>query len=241
MPDGKHIVFGQQFSAGPGEDIGIWWVRSDGSAKLEELLAGKGYMHPTSISPDGKRIAFNKTDPATGGDIWTLPLDLSDPDHPKPGTPEPFLRDPGDQFDADFSPDGRWMAYVSAEAGIPQVFVRAFPGGPAAGRWQISSQVGGTFPIWSRTAHELFFLGPDNRIMVAGYSVKGDSFVSDKAREWSPTTILRISVYWPLDLASDGKRFVVFPVAAYTQGEDNNTVHVTVLLNFFDELRRRLP
>src|SRR5688500_9068341 len=118
----KHIVFGQESG-----DFGIWWIRADGSGQPEKLLDAKTPLIPTSLSPDGRHLAFHQQDATSGFDIWTLPLDLSDPDHPKPGKPEPFLRGPGDQGDAAFSPDGRWMAYTSGQSGAFQVFVQPFP------------------------------------------------------------------------------------------------------------------
>ena len=77
--------------------------------------------------------------------------------------------------------------------------------------------------------------------MVATYSAKGDSFAADKPRPWAETQILEPNaLYWNLDLAPDGKRFVVAPRPEATGGQ-KGSVHVTVLLNFFDELRRRVP
>ena len=74
------------------------------------------------------------------------------------------------------------MAYSSDESGTYQVYVRAFP--DKGGKWQISNS-GGAYPMWSRNGHELFFETLDNHIMVAAYTVKGDSFVADKPRVWS--------------------------------------------------------
>jgi hypothetical protein len=77
--------------------------------------------------------------------------------------------------------------------------------------------------------------------MVTTYSARGDSFAADKARPWAQTQILEPNaVNWNLDLAPDGKRFVVAPRPDATGGQ-KGSVHVTVLLNFFDELRRRVP
>ena len=57
-----------------------------------------------------------------------------------------------------FSPDGRWIAYVSNEAGSAgDVYVRPFPG--PGGPWRISTD-GGGFPRWSATARELLFIEP---------------------------------------------------------------------------------
>ena len=78
------------------------------------------------------------------------------------------------------------MAYTSNESGTFQVYVRAFP--DKGGKWQISNS-GGTYPMWSRNGRELFFETLDNHIMVAAYTVKGDSFVADKPRVWSEKQI----------------------------------------------------
>ena len=120
--------------------------------------------------------------------------------------------------------------------------MRPFPGGArsASGRWQISNG-GGWHPIWSRNGRELFYENPDNRIMVNTYTAQADSFAADKPRLWSSTQILEAEGgAWNLDLAPDGKRFAVFPRPEATS-EQKASVHVTVLLNFFDELRRRVP
>jgi serine/threonine-protein kinase len=238
MPDGKHIVFGQII---PTPDYAIWWVRADGSGQPEKLFSAREALVPTSISPDGRRIAFARLDPATAYDIWTLPLDLSDAEHPKAGRPEAFLVEPGNQGDAAFSPDGRWLAYNSSQAGPNQIFVRPFPGGPGAGKWQISTGVG-RYPVWSHNGRELFYLSlTDAHIMVTAYTASGDSFAAEKPREWSPAAIQLPGNTWPMDLAPDGKRVAVFPATDGTSGDGKATVHVTVLLNFFDELKLRAP
>jgi hypothetical protein len=77
--------------------------------------------------------------------------------------------------------------------------------------------------------------------MVSTYTAEGDSFAQDKPRPWSNTQIFDpIPGLWNLDLAPDGKRFAMFPRPDATGGQ-KGSVHVTVLLNFFDELRRRVP
>lgn len=77
----------------------------------------------------------------------------------------------------------------------------------------------------------------DNRIMVADYTV-ADSFKPRKPRLWSNTQIRDTNPQTNLDLAPDGKHFAIFPVSeAPAQG---GSVHVTFLLNFFDEVRRRV-
>jgi len=76
--------------------------------------------------------------------------------------------------------------------------------------------------------------------MVATYTATGDSFSADKSRVWSDTQILEASsTAWNFDLAPDGKRAVVSPRP--DAGAQKGSVRVTVLENFFDELRRKMP
>jgi Tol biopolymer transport system component len=236
-PDGKHIVF---VSEGTGK-FSLQWIRADGAGEAQPLLESKNRLGPYSFSPDGKRVAFSEEDAETGADLWTLPLDTGDAEHPKPGKPELFLRTRSLKRDPVFSPDGRWIAYRSTESGRSEIFVRPFPaGGPSgSGKWLISTG-GGQFPIWSRDGRALFYETLDNRIMAAAYTAKGDSFAAEKPRPWSNTQLLDIVGHWNLDVAPDGKRFVVGQQADST-GQPKRSVHVTFLLNFFDEVRRRIP
>jgi Tol biopolymer transport system component len=225
-PDGKHLVFSSGST--------LWWARADGSAPPQTLLEIKGdSLRPQSLAPDG-RLAFIRQ--AKLPDIWTVPLDLSDPDHPKPGKPEAFLSNPEIvEVDAAFSPDGRFLAYVSDESGRDEVYVRSFPG--PGGKWKVST-AGGQFPVWSRAAHELLFLGNEDRIMTADYTAQGDSFSPGIPRQWSSTPVRRNGVRQNFDLAPDGKHVAMFPAAAQAaQGPPR----VTFILNFFDYLRRTAP
>ncbi len=97
---------------------------------------------------------------------------------------------------------------------------------------------GGKFPTWSRTRKELFWLGGDDRIMVASYATQGGTFSAGRPRVWSPTPLRRDGVRQNFDMSADGTRAVMFP-APSGQGEGN--LHATFLLNFFDEVRRRIP
>jgi len=229
-PDGKHIAFRSS------SDSGIWWIRSDGSGEPRQILAALNSATPYSFSPDG-RLAGHASNPETGYDIWTATLDTSDPDHPKAGKPEPFLATRANEMVPVFSPDGRWIAYRSNETGTNEVYVRPFPA-VRGGKWQIST-AGGLYGFWSNNGRELFYETADNRIMVVDYTVNGDSFVPGKPRVWSETQGFYAGSA-NLALAPDGKRFAVFPMPeAAPPGKDS--VHVTFLLNFFDELRRRIP
>ena len=166
-------------------------------------------------------------------DLMTVALD-SDGAEAKPGKPEPFVKTEFVETGGVFSPDGRWMAYQSNESGAPEVYVRPFPD---TGVKRMISNGGGQRPVWSRNGHELYFLGADNRLMVAGYLVKAGSFSPDKPRVWSITRIVWPGVGMPYDLAPDGKRFAV----VVRTGDDEQRANLTFLFHFFDELKRRVP
>jgi serine/threonine-protein kinase len=168
--------------------------------------------------------------------VWTVPIDLRDPEHPKPGKPEPFLNEAAVvEVDPTFSPDGRFLAYASNESGVGEdVFVRPFPG--PGGKWKVGT---GKFPAWSPATHELFFSGTDDRIMAVSYTEQGGSFSTGPPRLWSPTKTRRIGVQQSFDVSPDGKHVAMFPSAEIDGGGGN--LHATFLLNFFDEVRRRVP
>jgi serine/threonine-protein kinase len=225
-PDSNHLVYGDASS--------LWWIRADGAGQPRRLLDKADFPRPYSFAPDG-RLAFS-AGPALP-DVWTMPLDVTDPEQPKPGKAEPFLADPRIvEVDPAFSPDGKFLAYASNESGSEQIFVRSFPG--PGGKWKISTD-GGKFPVWSRTAQDLLFLGGDDRIMTVNYSIQHGSFSAGRPRAWSPIQVRRTGVGQNFDLSPDGQRIAAFerPAVVETAG----SLHATFLLNFFDELRRRVP
>jgi hypothetical protein len=129
------------------------------------------------------------------------------------------------------------LAYASTESGAFQVYVRAFP--DKGGKWQISNS-GGALPMWSRKGQELFFATPGNQLMVAAYTVKGDSLVADKPRLWSEKKVDAVATGKNFDLAPDGKRIAaLMPVETPESQQTQN--HVVFLENFADELQRKVP
>src|ERR1041385_5730819 len=121
-PDGQHII-----SAYPGPSgFGLAWYRADGAGEPQMLLDGNDFMVPGSVSRDGKRIAYVRQNPSSSADIWILPLDTSDPEHPKAGGPEIFLQTPAFEGFPAFSRDGRWIGYRSHETGRDEAYVRPY-------------------------------------------------------------------------------------------------------------------
>ena len=139
-------------------------------------------------------------------------------------------------MDGSFSPDGRWLAYASDESGRFEVYVQAFvASGSAGGERKLISNSGGLSPTWSPNGRELLYRAGD-QIMTVGYTVSGDSFDADKPRVWAANA----RGAGGFDLAPDGKRVAMFvPLATKDASPRENTV--VVVLNFFDELRRRAP
>jgi hypothetical protein len=126
--------------------------------------------------------------------------------------------------------------------------VRKFVAGKiAGGLWQISPS-GGSYPVWSKARHQLFDLTPEGRIMLVDYNVEGESFRALKPRLWSDRRIGGLGApgasfntgLRPFDLMPDGNRIITWEMGAQAN-EPKVNLHVTMLLNWFDELRRRLP
>jgi Tol biopolymer transport system component len=230
-PDGKHLVYDTEASTGA-----MWWIRADGAGSPQPLLQNASTLIPYSISPDG-RLAYSTSSSRTNVDIWTLPLDLSDPDHPKAGKPEIFLGTPFAESSPAFSPDGRWMAYLSDESGVEELYVRPFPG--PGGRWLISSG-GARSPVWSRSGHELVYQTPDRRVMSAAYAVKGDTFVAETPRAWPGAAPAPLPMISTIDVSPDGKRLVYLAPRENT-GHARSGSHLMFVLNLFDELKRKAP
>jgi serine/threonine-protein kinase len=114
--------------------------------------------------------------------------------------------------------------------------VRPFPG--PGGKWQISTG-GGRYPKWSRTTKELFYRTFDSKIMVAPYTVTGESFAAGKAQLWSTGQFTERLGSVNFDIHPDGKRFVVLKTPPSKEG--SATSRFIFVFNFFDELRRKAP
>jgi serine/threonine-protein kinase len=211
------------------------WTRADGMGQPQVLTGSSNQQTPWSFTRDGRQLAFVDIDQATGADIWTVSVETVSSGL-RAGKPEAFLRTPFHERGPMFSPDGHWLAYLSNESGVYQIYVQPFA--QKGGKQQVSGD-GGTFPAWSRNRNELFFvsLGDNRRLMAASYRAHGDSLLIDTPRVYSNKVVV-FGTTRSYDPAPDGQSIVALTAADAKHGPQDRVVF---LLNFFDELRRRVP
>ncbi len=164
------------------------------SGAEEELTPAGAIQFVRAVSPDGKTLLLDQRSERGDVDIVALPLE-------GPRTPLPFLASVSSERDGVFSPDGRFVAFVSSESGAPEIHVKAFPGGGPSTR---VSTGGGEAPRWSRGSHELFYLGGHGE--VAAVSVR----TTPKLELGRPVTLFtpKGSPWAGYDVAPDGSKFL---------------------------------
>ncbi len=226
-PDGQYVVFQ---STGQ-----LFWTRGDGGEKPQPLTKTTNVAFPSSFSPDGNRLLYFELNPDGGSLIVSMPVDGSSGQLRAVGQPEVFRRVSSTTPVPAFSPDGRWVAYASAESGVYEVYVRAFPDGGR--QWPISIG-GGNFPTWSHTGKELFYRTEDQSLMVTTFTAAGDTFIASRPQRWSSARLFNTGFVQNFDPAPDARRFAVLMSA---EGEAASQPRHRIVLNFFDELRRRVP
>ena len=230
-PSGRYIAFASTRNGASN----LYLQRADGTGDVQRLTESKNAQFPSSWHPSGKYLAYFETVPGQASNVLILPLEGDDATGWKPGTPQVFLAGPFTESSGMFSPDGRWIAYLSNESGRNEIYIRPFPG--PGGKWQISTAPADD-PTWSKTAPEFFFLSTtDLRLMNVKYRVQGDSFQADKPVAWLNTRLTGRPrpPSRDLDLHPDGTRFATASADEQSSTQQNRVVFV---FNFFDELRR---
>ncbi len=201
----------------------LYWKAVDGSSPEEAFLVSGNDKYPASVSPDGKMLLMSVSDPKTGSDLWLLPLEGK-------REPKPLLATPFQEPTGAFSPDGRWIAFQTNESGKAEIYVQDYPGG--SNRVQISTE-GGTEPVWSRNGKELFYRAGKKLMVVS----MGTGAAPGKPRilfEADFKTGDRIPAY---DVSPDGQHFYFIQ----TNKQTARRATLDIVLNWFDELRRRVP
>lgn len=189
----------------------------------EVLLKSDREKRPEDWSLDGRFIVYLENDRKTSSDLWVLPMTGDG----KPGKPEPVVQAPNNQFQWKFSPDGKWIAYTSAETQPPQIYVQGFP---IPGRkYQISTN-GGQQPRWRRDGKELYFLTATDLMAVEMNTSKDGAFHAGVPQKLFPTNALDLNtgrVRNSYDVTPDGQRFLINSPVAPT-----DATPITVIVNW---------
>jgi len=198
-PDGRDIVFTWNEETGrPGS---LYRKPATGGRKEELLLESKVTAYADDWSSDGRFLAYEIVGQETGVDLWILRLAPNRESFA-------FLATKANESQAQFSPDGRWMAYASDESRAYEVYVQPFP--PTGGKWQVSTG-GGVQPRWRGDGKEIFYIAPDRTLMAV--EVKATPALSFSApRALFPTRVHALTesqvrnAYLP---TADGQRFLI--------------------------------
>jgi Tol biopolymer transport system component len=208
-PEGSRIIF----TSNRDGNYNLYEKPASGARDEELLLKSDEEKHPTSWSRDGRFLLYFSLDPKTKADLWILPLEGDK-------KPFPFLRTDFDERYGRFSPDGRWIAYVSDESGRNEIYVRSFsPDGTApgvSGKWQISND-GGNLPRWRGDGRELYYLTSDRKLMAVEVTTN-PVFRAGIPKALFQTTVGTTGSLSTWDVSADGKRFLMpAPSAASAQ------------------------
>jgi Tol biopolymer transport system component len=213
-PDGGFVYF----SNASGKTYNIYRKTAGGGGHAEMVLKPGSPQIPNDWSKDGKHLLYEVIDQATGSDIWIMPSDTNSP-------PTTFIATPFNEYAAQFSPDGKWVAYTSNESGRSEVYVRSFPA--AGGRWQVSSN-GGARPRWRPDGRELFYVAPNLDLMSVEV-MPGSTFEYGVAKKLFTTKIDNYIGPNRYVVSRDGSKFLInIPL------DDERENNVTVSINPFE-------
>ena len=183
-------------------------------------------QRPYDWTPGGRFIIYGDGEAKTGQDLMLLPLDGD-------RKPKPFLRTQFNEHEARFSPDGRWVAYVSDESGPSEVYVRSFADDSLGFKRQISVG-GGTSPRWRRDGTELFYIASDKKLMAVPVRT-GLSFEAGR-----PVALFPVDARdnpgeaGEYEVSADGLRFLINKSIV-----EVNSLPLTVVLNWTGDLKGR--
>ena len=223
-PDGRAVFSSDR----DGEALNLYSKAVDGSEPAKRLTVSVSHHFPSSWSPDGTVLAYTELNLETSLDIWLLSTASQ--------RSEPWLQTAFNESAAAFSPDGKWLAYVSDETGQDEVYVSAFPG--PGGKTTISSG-GGREPRWSPDGSELYYREKEWLMAVSVATIEGVDFDFDAG---APRRLFEA----PFDEA--GAPYANYDVARESDGfimvrsdEELSASRIVVVLNWFEELRRLVP
>jgi serine/threonine protein kinase/Tol biopolymer transport system component len=219
-PDGNRIVFSSDREG----QRNLYQKIASGGGNEEVLLKSslEEAKVPEDWSPDGKLIVYQNVNLKTKRDLWVLPMsgDLK---------PFPFLLTEFNEHQAQFSPDGKWIAYTSDESGAQEVYVQTFP---ASGRkWRVSTG-GGSQPRWRRDGKELFYIAGNRKLMAVGVKTR-ETFEAGVPTALFGTRVLTLANFRNhIAVTADGQRFLINSTIEETSAPIN------VVVNWAADLKR---
>ena len=218
-PDSQHVLFDTR-ETGTAQ---IGRKAADGSGSLEVVEPRPGY--PEAISPDGKLFIYHTASSLPMAMLRLIGSGAS-------SKPLVVTKAPVRVYNAEISPDGRWVAYQSDESGRFEVYLHPFPA-LESGRWQISTN-GGEHPLWSRNRRELLFIDGKGTLtsvpLQAGSTFnRGPSAPLFEAGQYFVDTARNY------DLTNDGARFLFVKNVT-----ELPRPAVVVVANWFDEVRAKM-
>jgi eukaryotic-like serine/threonine-protein kinase len=216
-PDGTRVAFAGQRSG----KISLRQQSINGTAGDELLVESSGDFVPSDWSADGRFIAYTDRTSTTTADIWVLPL-FGDR-KPFPVAQTAFT----ENFPA-FSPDGRWIAYVTNEANQGNVYVQSFP--EAKGKYQVSLD-GGARPLWRGDGKELFYIGPDGAMMAVSIDASRGFEAGLPQRLFTTNALNNQNLVYAV--TKDGMRFLV-----NSRPEQASVAPITVIVNWMATIQK---
>ena len=230
-PDGERVVFASNRDA---DVVNMYWKAANGIGPVERLTTSTSVQLPHSFAPDG-RLVFGNDAQDPNVDLYVLSMDGE-------RQTEVLVQTEFRDANADVSPDGRWLAYVSDESGQSNVYVRPFPN-VDDGRWQISRN-GGYKPVWGPDSQELFYQtqglsgGPVTMIVAANDTDPTFSPGNPVPLFEGPYLLAQPARHRVFDVSANGQRFLMIKEGTDTSSGQQQVV---VVLNWFEELTRLVP
>jgi len=209
----------------------VYRVPADGSGEPVRVTTSDDNQGLTSVTPDGQSLVYSRVANARW-EIILMPLDGS-------GDGEVLVAGPFRQGSGSISPNGRWLAYRSDETGPFEIYVEPFPGPGAKVPVSIG---GGTQPVWSRDSQELFYRSPDGMMMAATIAGEATPQVTER-NPLFPAASFRSGGNFmrQYHVARDGRFLMMRLPGAESGDEAAAPLEITVVLNWFEELRVRVP